>query len=271
MRGRRDASSGVYVLTREASRRLDELARTEFAMPPIVLMENAARHAADVALEGLERVENPRVLVVCGSGNNGGDGMATARHLHNAGLLARVVLSCDPNALMGEARTNYEIARAMGLVLGPLEAAGTQGGAREALLGTAGALEPDLVIDGLLGTGLTRPVEGAMAGLISGLNEIGDDGVSVLSLDVPSGLDADTGRPLGAAVRAAVTVTFAGLKAGFLRLDAQGYLGEVVVGDIGVPRELVERLGRPLAGLGPGSQVREPKRRRGAQRRSRGR
>lgn len=260
MRGRAGHNAGVYVLSRRASRELDVLAQREFGIPSIVLMENAARHAADIALEMLEGVERPRVLLVAGPGNNGGDALGTARHLHNAGCLARVLLSGDPNGLKGDARTNYEIARAMGVVLGhaePLAAGAT-------LASAAGSLEPDLLVDGVLGTGLTREVEGVLRELIEGMNELGEGGVPVLSLDLPSGLDADTGRVLGRAVRATTTVSFAGLKPGFLSLEAQAYVGDVVVADIGAPKELVARLGRELAAL-PG-EPRAGKPRRGGRR-----
>src|SRR5262245_3499001 len=89
--------AGAYVLTREAVRELDRLATEKYGVPSIVLMENAARHAADVALDGLEHVEHPRVLIACGPGNNGGDGLAMARHLHNAGVAVALLIAAEPD------------------------------------------------------------------------------------------------------------------------------------------------------------------------------
>src|SRR5262245_29883418 len=93
----RDARANAYVLTRKAVRELDRLAAERYGVPSIVQMENAARHAADVALDGLEHVERPRVLAVCGPGNNGGDGLAMARHLHNAGAAVALLIAAEPD------------------------------------------------------------------------------------------------------------------------------------------------------------------------------
>ena len=105
----------LYVFSRDAVRRLDRLAVEEFGIPSIVLMENASRHVTDVALDGLEAVDSPKVLIVCGPGNNGGDGLAAARHLHNAGLRVTVFLAGNPAQYGGDARTNLEIVKHMGL------------------------------------------------------------------------------------------------------------------------------------------------------------
>ena len=105
---------------------------------------------------------------------------------------------------------------------------------------------PDLVVDALLGTGLASNVREPIAGLIGWVNELGRKGATVLAVDIPSGLDCDSGEPLGAAVQADVTVSFVGLKKGFTGLTAQGYIGEVIVADIGAPRELVESLGKRM-------------------------
>lgn len=236
-------SAEVYLLDRRAARRIERDAAERYGIPSILLMENAARHLADVALEMVQGLGAPGILVVCGPGNNGGDGLGAARHLHNAG--ARVLLLCtaEPAELEGDTAINAGIVSRMGLpveVLDPSDAAGTadRAGAR---------LErPDLIIDAIFGTGLDRPVAEPISTLINWINAQRKNGCAVLSADLPSGLDADSGEPLGVAVRADVTVTFAGLKTGFTALAAQGYIGDVVVADIGVPRELVESLGKRL-------------------------
>jgi hydroxyethylthiazole kinase-like uncharacterized protein yjeF len=226
----------VLVFSRAAAREVDLCAAKEFAIPTILLMENAARNIADIALDGLEGVESPRVLVLCGPGNNGGDGLAAARHLHNAGLTVHVALAFPIGAATGDAAINLGIVQRMGLPITRLREDSS------ALDRLAEKEAPDLLIDALFGTGLSRPLEGPMKALVEAVNRQAGRGMDVLSVDLPSGMDADTGEALGCAVRANVTVTFGGLKAGFLSLEAQSYLGEVVVVDIGVPRELLERL-----------------------------
>jgi NAD(P)H-hydrate epimerase len=231
------------VFTRDAVRRLDRLAVEEFAIPSIVLMENAARHVTDVALDGLEGIATPKVLVVCGPGNNGGDGLAAARHLHNAGLRVTVFLAGNAAQYAGDARVNLDVINRMGLRVFQMDPANPS---RSMAAAADGLGATDLVIDALVGTGLSRDLNETFEKVVHAINELAADGVPVLAVDLPSGMDADTGSPRRVAVRATVTVTFAGIKEGFFALEAQPFLGEVVVADIGVPRELLDRLGRRL-------------------------
>lgn len=253
----REHPAHPLIFTRAALQEYDRLAVRECLVPAAVLMENAARHVADVALDGLER-DDP-VVVVCGPGNNGGDGFAAARHLHNAGLPVHVV-DCSGAAdgdLSRESLVNRMIAKRMGMSWHPW-AAGLRLGS---LPGAAAS--PGLIIDALLGTGLSRPVTGDVADAICAINAAGESGIAVLSVDCPSGMDADSGRALGACVRASVTVSFVGLKEGFLTLEAQPMLGEVVVADVGAPRKLAERLGRRAQETEPRRDSREPIERQG--------
>jgi len=256
----KDPPPSLLVFTRETSRELDRLATARYGIPSIVLMENAARHVADVAVDGLEEVKDPRVLVVCGPGKNGGDGLAAARHLHNAGMRVAILLSSPADAPINsdDARTNFDIIQRMHLPLMRPNGDDNAETIVARLIERFGS--PDLVIDALLGTGLSRDLDGPLKALVQAVNTLGDEGALVLSVDIPSGLDADTGEVRGAAVRAGVTVSFAGLKAGFLVLEAQPYLGEVIVADIGAPRELVEQLGKRLANQPGPSDTREPDR-----------
>ncbi len=221
-----------YVFTRDASREVDRLALEEFAIPSLVLMENAAIRCAEAALIELDKRDGG-VLVACGPGNNGGDGLAIARHLHNEGVRLEVVLTSPPKAGT-DAAVQHEIVRRMGITLHDSWAAAL----------TALKSSPRIIIDALLGTGLTREPEAAIAAVIEQINRLHNSGAHVLSVDLPSGLDCDSGKPLGAAVRADTTVTFVGLKQGFLSLEAQGYIGNVVIEEISVPGELIARLGR---------------------------
>lgn len=245
--GSEAASQDVFVFSREAMREVDRRAVEEFGIPSIVLMENAAIHLAEAVLDILEDSgKEDGAVVVAGTGNNGGDGLAAARHLANAGVPVHIVLAGAPGRLKGDAATNLRIVEAMRLSLTIADEADAGGTLRR----VAQELGPAVVVDALFGTGLTGPVRGAAAALVAAINEIGEDGASIVAADLPSGLDAETGEALGiapaGAVRADVTVTFAGLKRGFLTLAAQGHVGEIMVADIGAPMELVASLGEEL-------------------------
>ncbi len=245
---RRESPSEIYLVSREAAREIDRLASAEFSMPSILLMENAARHVADVALDMMEDIAEPRVLVVCGPGNNGGDGLAIARHLFNAGLDVVITLLEPEKTLKGDAAINAEVARKFGI---PMHELGASPGETLALLAhDASRARPrdgfDLVIDALFGTGLARALAGRARNAVEAIRALRAMGSTVLAVDIPSGLESDTGEVLGAAVEADATVTFLGLKPGMLSLSAQRHLGEVIIADIGAPRTLLERLGTRL-------------------------
>ncbi len=248
-RQRPGAPACAFVLDRAQARAIDTLAVQRHAMTPIVLMENAARHVAEIALDMAAQADEPRILLVCGPGNNGGDGLGAARHLHNLGARVGVLLGADEAAVTGDAATNLAIARTMGL---PIDTAGTSDVPAAADRAAARLGGVAVIVDALFGTGLTRDVREPEASLVRWINARRAPGTRVLAVDLPSGLDCDTGRPLGVAVKADVTVTLCGLKKGFLELGAQEYVGEVVVADIGVPRELVESLGAAYEHREPG-------------------
>ncbi len=217
-----------YILDRESVRAVDRAAIEEFGIPGIVLMENAARGLAAEALRMLEDArEQPSALIVCGSGNNGGDGYALGRHLHNGGVSVTL-------ASLGEPRpgTDAAINRA---ICGRMKLRGV-----DAVSMTEHA-RSSLVVDAIFGTGLDRPVRDEAARIIDLINA---SGRPVLAVDVPSGLDCDTGQPLGTAVRATRTVTFVARKPAMTIPAARPFVGEVVVADIGAPIELVARFGR---------------------------
>ena len=229
-------------LTRHQVRRVDQLAVEELKIPSIVLMENASRNVAQAVLEVLrERKIEPRkarIAVVCGGGNNGGDGYAVARHLHNAGCGVVVYYVKEPGALEGDARTNYVIVERMGLSLVAL----VDGGFREAASGWEGA---QVIVDAMLGTGFTGSVRAPVDSVIRRIKEARKNGATVVAVDIPSGLDCDTGQPgaEGAAVvEADITVTFVAEKIGCANPAARSCLGRVIVADIGAPPSLIERV-----------------------------
>jgi NAD(P)H-hydrate epimerase len=219
-------------LTREQVREIDRRAIEEFHIPGIVLMENAARAVVDVALEMLQGRPRPAVAIVCGGGNNGGDGLAVARHLHNAGFHVEVV-NASTRPYSGDAAVNYRVARAMRL---------SEWSMYEAADDVINCDAVDMVVDSLFGTGLSRPPEEDHERLIRLMNGCG---LPILAVDVPSGLDCNTGEPLGpSCVRAKRTVTFVAEKAGFANPESKQFTGEITVGDIGCPRELVDKVAK---------------------------
>ena len=212
-------------LTRAQVREIDRRSIEEYHIPGIVLMENAARAAADVACDMLDGECVGEVLILCGGGNNGGDGLAVARHLHNRGTDVSLALTIDPEKYTGDALINWRIASGMKLeweTASPDKIAGTS------------AL---LIIDAIFGTGLERAPRSPFETIVAAVER---SGRPVLAIDLPSGLDCDSGVPLGpACIRATRTITFVAEKAGFANPAARAFLGEVSVGSIGCPRELI--------------------------------
>ncbi|MDB5352523.1 MAG: yjeF-like protein [Planctomycetota bacterium] len=219
----------VRPLSRDEVRAIDRRAAEEFGLPTLVLMENAGRGAADLLLNTRPHV-GP-VVIACGPGNNGGDGGVVARHLDAHGPSVRVVWFAHKEKIAGDAAVQHKILAASGIDqqewTGPIDQERL-----DALFSQA-----DWIVDGLLGTGLTRPVEGVLRDVIEAMNR---SGKPILALDLPSGLDADSGEPLGIAVRASQTATFVAPKLGFARPGAEAYTGRVSVVEIGVPRKLLE-------------------------------
>lgn len=218
-------------LTRNQVREIDRRAITEFGVPGVVLMENAGRGAAEL-LRSLG-IAGP-VAIVCGKGNNGGDGFVIARHLDLAGVPVRVLLFARPVELTGDAAINYQIIARCGLDIRHHAVSLDVAKVHEDLAGA------DWIVDALFGTGLSGPLRTPFDQVVSAINATG---AKVLAVDIPSGLDCDTGQPLGATVRAQHTATFVGLKKGFLEAAAGEYLGGVHVIHIGAPRKLLEEFG----------------------------
>ncbi len=217
----------VRVMSREEVRRVDAWAIQEVGVPGVVLMENAGRSCAELAMQKLVAVANPRVCVVCGLGNNGGDGYVVSRHLLNAGIPTRVVLCGDRVKVQGDARVNLDVLERLGH---PVECLDPGDGDTIVRLQALGG-EASLIVDALFGTGLHGELKPAYRAIVDTLNTLGQP---ILAVDIPSGLDCDTGEPLGAAIRAACTVTFVAVKKGFLSPSAAEYVGELHVASIGV-------------------------------------
>jgi len=214
-----DAASHGWPLVGAATMRaLDRYTIEALGVPGELLMESAGRAVAEVALGVLR--PGGSILVVAGAGNNGGDGLVAARHLHLVGVAVRVVLVGDPAALRGDAGANLARARAAGVsVEGPPGPSCGPG---------------DVVVDALFGTGLARPVEGEAAHAIARISAAREAGARVVSVDLPSGLDTDTGQVLGCAVAADVTVACGLPKLALALEPGRSHAGRVLVARIGI-------------------------------------
>jgi NAD(P)H-hydrate epimerase len=207
------------ILNREQARELDRLTIEQYRIPGIVLMENAGRGAVDYLLnQGIDE----KIAICCGKGNNAGDGMVAARYLFNRGYDVVIYLFSNPEDFKGEAKINYEITLRMSIPT----------------LTNIFPKKPRWLIDAVFGTGLQGVVQQPFSDILKQINE---SGAEIVSLDIPSGLDCDTGRPLGISVKADHTITFVGYKQGFLNPEAQPYLGQVHVVDIETPLALIEK------------------------------
>jgi len=227
--------SPLPALTRAQARALDRIAVDEFHLPTIVLMEHAAIALADAVLETCRRLDTTGVLIAVGPGSNGGDGLAAARLIHNAGVDVLIAMLAPPTT--GDALTQWKIVQAMGLRAVPWrQAAGDDMLERP----------PLVILDAVFGTGLSRAPEGEAASFIGLLNTLHQSSPLnyVIAADIPSGLDADTGEPIGPTVIAGRTITFAAPKLGFTNPGAAHYTGQVTVADLGIPAEILDRVAR---------------------------
>ena len=228
----------MRALTRAEVREVDRRAIEEFGLPGLVLMENAGRNAAALLHAA---VPEGAIAIACGKGNNAGDGYVMARHLENMGRDVRLLLAADPAEHGGDAAVNWSVVERAGIPR-HLLATGSAADWDRWLAGAA------CIVDALLGTGAAGPPRGAIAvaiGAISAATTAADRRrpARVFAVDLPSGLDCDTGTAAGDCVRADLTATFVARKIGFDRPGASGWTGEVHVVDIGVPRRLLVDMG----------------------------
>lgn len=216
------------MLTRAQVREIDRRAIEEFGLAGVVLMENAGRGVVEV----MHRlgITGP-VHIVCGKGNNAGDGFVIARHLELLNISVVVHRCSTVEELTGDAVINYRIIERSGLRIVPYTTAEALGQQLK---------EASWIVDALLGTGLTGTVRSPLAEVIRNMNA---SGKPILAVDLPSGMDADTGELLGEVVIAQQTVTFVAAKRGFSHPEAGRYTGQVHVASIGAPRCLLTEYG----------------------------
>ena len=232
------------ILNREQSRAVDRIAIEQFGISSLVLMENAGRGCVDV----LERlgIDGP-VAILCGKGNNAGDGFVIARHLAIRNHDCRVILLCDPHELTGDAATNFAILQKCDVHI--IDASGATGSAsavpNDVLLQSLDqhATGATWLIDALLGTGAHGEPRPPFDTAIDWMNA---HPAKKLAVDIPSGLDCDTGQPATHTIRADHTCTFATTKLGFTKPAAAPFTGQVHICDIGLPPALVARVSSPV-------------------------
>ncbi|MCC9643735.1 NAD(P)H-hydrate epimerase [Rhodopirellula sp. JC740] len=209
-------------MTCDQVREIDQVAMNRYQMPSIVLMENAGRGAAE-AIQAI--VPDGRVVILCGKGNNGGDGFAIARHLQLAGRGVRIFAIANLDELKGDAATQARIAQASGIEIDVPE------GTIDSALNSA-----EVIVDGLLGTGAKPPLRGRYAEWVESANRAD---ATRIALDIPTGLDGDTGEAGEPTFCAHHTLTFAASKVGFAKANAGIHTGDVQVISIGVPLKLL--------------------------------
>lgn len=231
-------TASMPTLTCAQAREFDRRATADFAMPSILLMENAGRGVVDV-IEAA-RLPGPAVIF-CGRGNNAGDGFVIARHLELRGVDAHVLLFADPADLKGDAAVNFEIMRRGQTPRTVCVGENTEQEAWQTVVQQAGFL-----VDALLGTGVQGAPRPPLDVAVAAINAAGKP---VVAVDLPTGLNADTGQAPGAIVAATITCTFVAAKPGLLLDAARPYVGQLHIVDIGAPRKLV----REMLGVGGAS------------------
>ena len=218
----------TVIMTRDEVRAVDAWAIHTLGVSGVVLMENAGRSCAELIGDKLRDVTEPKVCIFCGTGNNGGDGYVVARHLINRGFRVAVIVCGDRAKIKGDAKINLDILERMDQ---PIERLSPTDDDVADRIGRYTA-DADLLVDAVFGTGLQGPLSEEYQRLIEGMNACR---CPILAVDIPSGLDCDSGEPLGAAIHAAWTVTFVAVKKGFTSNGAATCTGDVFVASIGVP------------------------------------
>jgi len=221
----------MKILSAAEMSEVDRLTTAKYGVAGLTLMENAGQSVAEFVQKLFSNFARRRILVFCGKGNNGGDGFVTARHLRENGAGVSVYLFGDPRDVKGDAATNLERWRKIAEPVIDAQGTGTT---------LPKFQDGDIIVDALLGTGVRGPVEGPLGRVISAINQHPADS-AVIAVDIPSGLDADSGHAPGAVILADYTVTFTAPKLGLVLREGPGHTGTLVVREIGSPLSLVEQ------------------------------
>ena len=221
----------MRVLTAEQMREADRRTIEKVGIPSIALMENAGHQVVSAMHATIEDLENRRVGILCGRGNNGGDGLVVARLLSQQGLSVRVFLFGQADDVVGDASTNLRIAQSLGLSIVEVVDRDAWDSDRSSVD------ECQVLVDAMFGTGLNKPLDDLLSTVVGDVNALD---VPVVSVDLPSGLLADRTDPIGEAVEADITVTLAAPKVALLLPPAESWAGDLVVADIGIPAAVID-------------------------------
>lgn len=221
----------MRVVTPDQMRKIDKTAINDFGIPGIVLMENAAVGVVREVAEILGNIPGKKAIVLAGKGNNGGDAFAVARHLNNMGAYVSVYVLSKLDSILGDAKTNLDILVKMGIEIDEVTSDEQAAEIKNCLKSA------DIIVDGLLGTGLKGEVSGVMGEIIELVNA---SKVPVVAVDIPSGINGETGKVSKACIKAKTTVTFAFPKIGQLIHPGCDYVGDLKIVDIGIPKAAVD-------------------------------
>ncbi|HVA71971.1 MAG TPA: NAD(P)H-hydrate dehydratase [Candidatus Limnocylindrales bacterium] len=227
----------MKILTTSEMREADRLTTERHGIASLSLMENAGSAVAQFLAAHFSPLERRRFVVLCGKGNNGGDGFVVARKLRECGAQPFIFLFADPAELLGDAAANFQRLRATAIEAKIIRDAVAWTASRDLLAGAA------VIVDALFGTGLRGSVDGLPAQVIQDVNRH-DARACVIAVDIPSGLLGDTGEAAGPAVVADYTITFTAPKVGMVAASARPFVGRLTVADIGSPRELLDEISR---------------------------
>ena len=221
----------MKLLKADEMKDIDRRASSEFGIPSIILMENAGLRTLEVIEEILGETKNRMIIILAGKGNNGGDGLVIARHLINSGAVVETYLTGEVEELTQDSRINYEILLKMGARIFPLSSE------KDLYLLMLSLMNADLIVDALYGIGFKGSLNQFDSRLVKMVNWCR---APVVAVDIPSGVEADTGRVNGDAIKASHTVTFALPKIGLVLEPGKEYVGTLSVADISIPAVLLE-------------------------------
>lgn len=215
-------------LRKEKIRLLESLAINDFKIPGLILMENAGSKAAEIIYKELPDPTRDQVTILCGKGNNGGDGFVIARHLNNLGVSVKVYLFADRQLLIGDAKVNLEILYKMKVFV-------------EEVLNIEKVSETikscNVIVDAMLGTGVDGEIKESLKLIIRVINNLPNK--IIYAIDTPTGLDCNTGVVLGECVKATKTLTFIAAKTGFYLEKGPENCGKIIIIDISIPSDLI--------------------------------